>query len=343
MYSGFICLQKSDHAAQQSFQKDALLVYDYEGQESLAGSVGCCSLLENDDDLSFLNDLGPKFKTLAEICQGSTLATESVAAGVSFSPPRPVSPVRPSTSTHTHVHTHRETVRDRDHVNINTSNVESGSSTILQEEHFSERVRGSAAIPNVHVQDKIVVPSQTLLIQQPPVYYTAAPMYVVEPNPQMVLVAGGAQQAVGQVSQVGLTQGLVQVGGLQSSQGLVLVDKQVGRGGVKGQVPYGFSQGSVSRSRHVVVESGASGGKDAHAAQAFFQTGHGSAEQGLEVGGQGIQMTTQSFSLGSHGSVGSNDDIALTPAPKLQGGKKVVVQRKKVSVTERNIESSTRA
>ncbi|KAM6919718.1 desmoglein-2-like protein isoform 2-T2 [Lycodopsis pacificus] len=408
---------KSDHAAHQSQQKDGFLVYDYEGQESLAGSVGCCSLLENDNDLAFLNDLGPKFKTLAEICQGSTLVRESVDARVSFSPPRPVSPVWPSMSSHTHVSTHAETTRDRDHMNINTlntSNVVSGSSTIVQEERITERAQGSATAPTVHVQDNIVIPSQTLLMQQPTMYYAASPMYVVEPNPQMVLVAGGTQQAVGQVGlsqglvqvgglqgghglvqvgglqgghglvqvgglqggqglvqvdglqggqglvqvgglqgghglvQVGGLQGgqgLVQVGGLQGSQGVVLVDRQVGMGGVTGQVAQGLSQGTISRSRQVLlVENGSSGGEQgASFAQGIGQTGHGSAEQGSEIGGQGFQLQTQSFSLASHGSSGSNEEFALKATPKLKGSQRVVVQRKKVSVTERNIESSTRA
>ncbi|KAM3876234.1 desmoglein-2.1-like [Diretmus argenteus] len=55
--------------------KESLLVYDYEGQGSSAGSIGCCSLLESYSDLQFLNDLGPKFKTLAEICSPPTPPT----------------------------------------------------------------------------------------------------------------------------------------------------------------------------------------------------------------------------------------------------------------------------
>ncbi|XP_074545677.1 desmoglein-2-like protein [Halichoeres trimaculatus] len=330
---------KYDHAAQQSQQKDALLVYDYEGRESLAGSVGCCSLLENDNDLAFLDDLGPKFKTLAEICRGSSLVTETVEAKVSVSP-RPVSPVRPSTHTHTHTHTHSETIRDRDHVNIssiNTSNVASGSSTFVQEEQVTE---SSSMVPQVHVQDKYVIPSQTLLIQQPTMYVAAAPMYVVDPKPQMVLVSG-AQQAVGQVGAVGLGQGLVQVGGIQGSQGVVLVDRQVGMGGATGQLASGLSHGTTSRSRKVlVVGNGSSGGEQvAHLAQGFVQTGHGSAEQGVEVRGQGMQ----SFSVSSRGSMGSHEDILMSTAPKVQGSKRVVVQHKKVSVTERSTESSSRA
>ncbi|KAM7379389.1 hypothetical protein PAMP_004945 [Pampus punctatissimus] len=308
--------RKSDHAAQQCQQKDVMLIYDYEGQGSLAGSVGCCSLLENDDDLAFLNDLGPKFKTLAEICQGSALVTESVGIGISSSPPRPVSPIRPST--HTHIHTHTEAIRDRDCVNINTlntSNVVSGSSTIVQEEQITERAQGSATVPKAHLQDNVVIPSQTLLIQQPAMYYAATPMYVVDSKPQVVVVAGDTQQATGQIAQGGLSQDLVQVGGLQGAQGVVLVERQVGMGGVTGQAAQGLSLGIPSRSRQVlVVENRSSGGgQGAHLAQTFVHKGQGSTEQGL------------------------------TATPKLQESQRVVVQHKKVSVTERNIESSSRA
>ncbi|KAG7488416.1 hypothetical protein MATL_G00034280 [Megalops atlanticus] len=57
--------------------KDSLLVFDYEGEGSPAGSVGCCSLLGTDNDLGFLNDLGPKFKTLASICKRSETEPEA--------------------------------------------------------------------------------------------------------------------------------------------------------------------------------------------------------------------------------------------------------------------------
>nr|XP_040027751.1 desmoglein-2-like [Gasterosteus aculeatus aculeatus] len=338
--------RQSDHAAHQSQEKDGLLVYDYEGRESLAGSVGCCSLLDNDDDLAFLDDLGPKFKTLAEICKVS--AVDSVDARVSFSQPRPVSPVWPSTRTHVSAHTETTRDRSRDHVNINTlntSNVASGSSTIVQEERITERTRGSATAPRVQVQDHIVVPSQTLLVQQPTMYYAASPMYVVEPNPQMVLVAGGTQHAVGQVGQVGLSQGLVQVSGMQGTQGVVLVDRHVGTGGVSGQVGQGISQSSLSRSRQVfLVEDGSSGREQGVSlAQGIGQIAHGFAEQSPEIRDQGFQVQTQSFSRYSDRATGSNEDFAQAAAPKSQGTQRVVVQRKKVSVTERNMESSTRA
>ncbi|XP_004079413.1 desmoglein-2 [Oryzias latipes] len=332
---------KFNDASQQFQVKDQSLIYDYEGRGSLAGSVGCCSLLEKENDLSFLDDLGPKFRTLAEICQGSTLVTESVDAGVSIPPIRSASPVRPPASSHEHIHTHTEMVRD--HVDsFRTSNVTSGSSTMAQEERFTERVQSSA--PKVQVQENIVIPNQTLYIQQPALYYTATPMYVVEPNPQMVLVSGGTQQAMGQMSQVGFSQGMMQVGSIQGSQGVVLVDGQLGAGGATGQVAQGGSQEALSRSQTtsmsqqvLMAENGSSrGGLGTQAVQGLVQTGRGSAEAGFQFRSAGMQEKT--FSIGSRGSAGSNEDFALTAMPKVQGRQRVVTQHKKISVTERNID-----
>ncbi|CAL8255988.1 unnamed protein product [Merluccius merluccius] len=47
---------------------DLTHAYQYEGEGSAAGSVGCCSGIDDSDGLEFLETLGPKFKTLASIC-----------------------------------------------------------------------------------------------------------------------------------------------------------------------------------------------------------------------------------------------------------------------------------
>ncbi|XP_078543504.1 desmoglein-2 [Lissotriton helveticus] len=53
--------------------KDCLLVYSQEGIGSPTGSIGCCSFIEGEMEDSFLDDLGLKFKTLAEICLGQQM------------------------------------------------------------------------------------------------------------------------------------------------------------------------------------------------------------------------------------------------------------------------------
>lgn len=52
----------------QKLAQDYVLTYNYEGKGSAAGSVGCCSDLQEEDGLEFLDHLEPKFRTLAEVC-----------------------------------------------------------------------------------------------------------------------------------------------------------------------------------------------------------------------------------------------------------------------------------
>ncbi|XP_056122440.1 desmoglein-2.1 [Rhinichthys klamathensis goyatoka] len=60
--------QKSTYLEKYGSPEEGLKKYDYEGEGSVAGSVDSCSYNESNDDLEFLNNLGLKFNTLAEVC-----------------------------------------------------------------------------------------------------------------------------------------------------------------------------------------------------------------------------------------------------------------------------------
>ncbi|KAM5304570.1 desmoglein-4 [Glossophaga mutica] len=47
---------------------DCLLIYDHEGIGSPVGSIGCCSWIVDDLEENYMENLDPKFRTLAEIC-----------------------------------------------------------------------------------------------------------------------------------------------------------------------------------------------------------------------------------------------------------------------------------
>ncbi|XP_075682428.1 desmocollin-2-like [Rhinoderma darwinii] len=61
----YMCGQDEEH----QHGEDYVVPYNYEGKGSVAGSVGCCSELRGEEDrMDFLNQLEPKFRTLAEVC-----------------------------------------------------------------------------------------------------------------------------------------------------------------------------------------------------------------------------------------------------------------------------------
>ncbi|XP_073672750.1 desmocollin 2-like protein [Garra rufa] len=54
------------------YADDVLKTYGNEGMGSPAGSVGCCSIVGEQESLDFLNTLGPKFRPLADVCYTTT-------------------------------------------------------------------------------------------------------------------------------------------------------------------------------------------------------------------------------------------------------------------------------
>lgn len=60
----YLCGQDEEHKNSE----DYVLSYNYEGRGSPAGSVGCCTDQQDEEGLDFLDQLEPKFRTLAETC-----------------------------------------------------------------------------------------------------------------------------------------------------------------------------------------------------------------------------------------------------------------------------------
>ncbi|TKS74173.1 Desmoglein-2 Cadherin family member 5 HDGC [Collichthys lucidus] len=201
--------------------KDCLLEYDFEGEGSCAGSVGCCSLLESDNDLQFLNDLGPKFKTLAQICSPPTTTpkpslghkvTEAVKTTVDLVEPV----VKPKTersveTKHTNVMTKKV---------VSSTNISSSVGSVPSMTLPHSKVTNISHSSNVSHSATLPRQAQTLVLQQQPVYYTTTPMvqpmhYVVQPQLQStVLVADGTHGAN--------VPSLYVVSGPQSPSGLVI-------------------------------------------------------------------------------------------------------------------------
>ncbi|XP_028300735.1 uncharacterized protein LOC114462242 [Gouania willdenowi] len=169
--------------------KDSLLEYDFEGQGSSAGSVGCCSLLDSDSDLTFHEDFGPKFKKLAEIC----------------SPPT-------TNLTLSLMHTAENTCEakvDADKVVLQPKlehvQVEKADIKIANESFATKHVKSSVSVGNTGSSNincntnhsaTSPISTQTIVLQQPPVYYATNPVlpmhFTIQPHLQnQLLLANG--------------------------------------------------------------------------------------------------------------------------------------------------------
>ncbi|XP_062411298.1 desmoglein-2.1-like [Sardina pilchardus] len=203
--------QKSACTAVQVSQKDMLLDYGYEGQGSPAGSVGCCSLLGSDDDLQFLDDLGSQFSTLAQICKPpklileqsktslqaitereSSLSVSTVMVSEAVHPPPSPPPSPPPPPVHTEI---------------------------------CRTISSSSTLPRIQLCEAVAMPTETVLVQQQPLYYVVEPQQVQS----TVLLAERPQVGLGQGmilvngSQAATEGVLMQGGGLvQGAQGLVM-------------------------------------------------------------------------------------------------------------------------
>ncbi|XP_070689059.1 desmoglein-2.1-like [Pempheris klunzingeri] len=359
--------QKVDSGNENLEGKDSLLVYDYEGQSSSAGSVGCCSLLDSDNDLQFLSDLGPKFKTLAEVCGGkkipaevkqvltpqssASISTQSSVSHLMTAQQLPPPPKLEPTVTKTEQTVVNETSKHSQVVKESMANVIERMTT---------------------VNEGMANQGQMLLLQQQqPVYYTTSPVlqpmhYVVQPQIQntMLLTETPSANLHGMVlvngTQMGPAQGVVVQGqtvmssGQAQGPGMLLVEKTgVQEGGtnlihtgnlagsqtmlvVEGKVPAG-SLKVLKGSQTCLVQGGTLSAGGLSGSQGVLMVGGSTSTGGQlvqESGGlshksdmSGSQRVLYSTSTGPQNSMVSSSTTTASTTPTYR---KVVVQERKI-------------
>lgn len=126
---------------------DCLLIYDNEGVGSPAGSIGCCSFIADDLDDSFLDTLGPKFKTLAEICIGSDIEPMSSGEEPRFFPNIPI------------IETSTNVILDDSTVNVpvNRSMPLSSSTYVTESSMSSANLQPVRPMPETFIPGNVVV------------------------------------------------------------------------------------------------------------------------------------------------------------------------------------------
>lgn len=216
--------------------KDAFLEYEFEGQGSSAGSVGCCSLLGSDNDLQFLNDLGSKFKTLAEICSPpiaipKPFLTHTIASAVKTHTVDIAEPVVRAVETKHTAMGVLKTEQVMSSTNISKLSDSTVSTARASMTHAHSNVTNISHSSHINHSATLPRQGQTVILQQQPVYYTTAPVlqpmhYVVQPQLQnTVMLADGAHGAN--------FPGLYVVSGPQSpSSGLVFSGSQGSHSGL---------------------------------------------------------------------------------------------------------------
>uniref|UniRef100_A0A8C2D4Z0 Desmoglein 2 n=1 Tax=Cyprinus carpio TaxID=7962 RepID=A0A8C2D4Z0_CYPCA len=346
MFLGEYYSQKS-RGMEDGFAKNGPKVYDFEGQGSPVGSVGCCSILEDNNDLEFLNDLGPKFTTLAEICGGKKIEVPAPLPP----PPKPIVGRTEVVSSSTNVINPGNITTNRA-ITSNTLNIASNTATTS-----STRVENVMVTDNRPTVITSVQPAPTLLVQPQPMYYMVEPqpttvmfterpamgqnMYVLNSGPvaegvvvqganiatntltrgeRMVLVDRGAPAQAG----------VLQRGNLSGSQ-VLLVDG----GATSGQALQGTLQRGVAGSQGLMVVDGQGG----HVIQGSLRKGVSTQGGSQNVfymeskGGSGVGVQKGMMSTaGSFGSIGlGGSSVPINQNPSSQ---KVVVQERKVVTTQ---------
>ncbi|KAG7330516.1 hypothetical protein KOW79_006738 [Hemibagrus wyckioides] len=243
------------------FETKAQLIHEASPNHLLRSSCEDCisatssfddliSYLHEENNLDFLDDLGPKFRSLAEICCGSAIKLEV------SSTPMPAKTISSSSQ----VGIKLEGAADVTHKDATSFSASSSSSTTqVTTTNYAENISSGSVTSAATV-------GQTLFVQQPTVYLSSTPIYVVEQQcqPALFLASGpipGVQERNVVLVEKGATKMAVAAQntlphlGLQQANTRVMVDEGIG-----GTVVHGFSghskpQGTVSGTFCVVESS----------------------------------------------------------------------------------------
>ncbi|KAL2089416.1 hypothetical protein ACEWY4_014104 [Coilia grayii] len=297
--------QKAEHTAVSAIQRDSMLVYEYEGHGSPAGSVGCCSDFGDGDDLQFLNDLGSKFSTLAQIC-GYSKDTHSESGEIT--PPTAeveASVVMASSVTQ---QTRESSCSSISHYEAPPVRLESSVSFV--EVHSptappSRTISTSATLPRMQLHETVGVPTQTVLLQQQPLFY------MVEPQVQSTVLLADRPP-------VGLGQGVILVNGSQvPTDGVLMQGGGMVQGGrlVQGAQGVMVSQGGRLQGPQGVILQGSVPG------QATLGRG-----ESLVVSQAGHEQVAQGWVLSQTGNIQGTQGMMVTEGGHIQGSRGVLFQ-----------------
>uniref|UniRef100_A0A3B3RZU8 Cadherin domain-containing protein n=1 Tax=Paramormyrops kingsleyae TaxID=1676925 RepID=A0A3B3RZU8_9TELE len=165
----FYHFQKARYIIEDNNKNDVIMNYNREFGSSLAGSIASLSSVGIDDNLDFLNNLDPKFKTLAEVCTHGETGFEEYR------------PLEEGIAEHGVEPNHKICREGTETVNAQQLNIASSS-------------LGSTG-RNISMTAETINSNHMCLIQQP-VYYTTSPVlqstqYVVDPQVNNTILVSG--------------------------------------------------------------------------------------------------------------------------------------------------------
>lgn len=327
-----VLLQKTLEMMSQEASANQVLVSNYEDCLSVSSSLDDLSnYFHEDNNLDFLNDLGPRFKRLAEICRGSAIELEVSSTST------PAKTISSSSQVGVKVNgadggVHNEAT--------SVSESSSTSTTKIQTSNYRENISSGSATSAATV-------GQSLIIQQPTVYLSSSPMYVVEqqPQPTLLLASGpilGVQERnvvlveKGASNMVFAAQNTLPSLGLQQANSAVLVDPRI-----RGTVVHGFSGHSEPQGTGTfcVVESRRiESTEPMHAVQSSSHSTI-SKSQSMQAKAQSGGSSALENASGFPGDLSrSQKDAGLFPG--LNGGTHKELREERVSVVKKSFQTS---